>query len=52
MAVSFKNLILPEKYAQPTPLLDMHGKLISDLDFDEAAQIYNDIDKIQEFSPI
>ena len=50
--VSFKNLILPEKYAPPTQLLDMHQKLISDLDFEEAAQIYEEVDEMKEFSPI
>jgi pre-mRNA-splicing helicase BRR2 len=36
IAVSFKNLILPEKFAQPTQLMEMHPKLIEDLDFEEA----------------
>ena len=49
--VSFKNLILPEKYAAPTPLLDMHPRLTSELDFEEAAQIYED-DGLKEFSLI
>ena len=49
--VSFKNLILPEKFAAPTQLLDMHGKIISDLNFEEAAQIYKN-DRVREFSPI
>lgn len=49
--VSFKNLILPEKFAAPTQLLDMHGKIISDLNFEEAAQIYKN-DGMREFSPI
>lgn len=46
VAVSFKNLILPEKYAAPTQLMDMHQKLVQDLDFEEAAQIYKEIDGI------
>jgi hypothetical protein len=50
--VSFRNLILPEKYAPPTQLMDMHQKLISDLDFEEAAQIYQKIDGLHEFSPV
>ena len=49
--VSFKNLILPEKYAAPTQLLDMHPRLTSELDFEEAAQMYEE-DGLQEFSPI
>ena len=49
--VSFKNLILPEKFAAPTQLLDMHQKLISDLDFPEASSIYKQ-DGISELSPI
>ena len=50
--VSFKNLILPEKYAPPTQLLDMHQKLVQDLDFEEATQIYEEVDEMKEFSPI
>ena len=34
--VSFKNVILPEKYAAPTLLLDMQSKLVRDLNFEEA----------------
>lgn len=45
-------MILPEKYGQPTPLIDMHGKLLSDFDFEEAAQIYKEVDGIKELSPI
>jgi len=30
----------------------MHQKLVQDLEFEEAAQIYEDIDEMKEFSPI
>lgn len=50
--VSFKNLILPDKYAAPSKLLDMQQKLVKELDFEEAEQIYTNLDGMTEFSPI
>ena len=40
LPVSFKHLILPEKFAAPTDLQDMHSKLVKELSFKEAEDLY------------
>ena len=50
--VSFKSLILPERYAPPAQLLELPVKPLAAMDFEEAAQIYAEVDGMGEFSPI
>ena len=40
LPVSFKHLILPERFAPPTELQDMHSKLVKELGFKEAENYY------------
>jgi len=40
MPISFKNLILPEKFAAPTELLDMQLQPISSLKWPEAEKLF------------
>lgn len=40
LPVSFKHLILPERFAAPTELQDMHSKLVKELSFKEAEDLY------------
>ena len=49
--ISFKNLILPDKYPAPTEFEDAEPRPIADLDFDEAQQVY-EADNLKEFSPL
>ena len=51
LPVSFKHLILPEKFAPPTELQDMHSKLVRELNFKEAEDIYLQ-EGIKEFNAI
>jgi len=40
LPVSFKHLILPERFAPPTELQDMHSKLVRELGFKEAEDYF------------
>jgi pre-mRNA-splicing helicase BRR2 len=40
LPVSFKHLILPERFSAPTELQDMHSKLVKELGFKEAEDLY------------
>lgn len=51
MAVSFKDLILPDKFPAPSQLLEQEPRRIEDLDFEEGQKVYSD-DRMREFSPI
>jgi len=44
-------LILPERFAPPTELQDMHSKLVKELGFKEAEEIYLN-DGIKEFNAL
>ena len=52
LPVSFKHLNLPERFAAPTELQDMHSKLVRELNFAEAEALYLEQDGIKEFDPI
>jgi pre-mRNA-splicing helicase BRR2 len=43
---------LPERFAPPTELQDMHSKLVKELNFPEAERLYLEYDGIKEFDPI
>jgi len=50
--VSFKNLILPDKYPAPTILnTQLKPKLVAELGFDEVEQVYA-ADGLKEFSQV
>jgi pre-mRNA-splicing helicase BRR2 len=51
LPVSFKHLILPEKFSAPTELQDMHSKLVKELGFKEAEDLYLS-EGIKEFNAI
>ncbi len=38
--MSFKHLILPDRFAAPTELQDMHSKLVKELGFKDAEDLY------------
>ena len=50
--VSFKNLILPEKFPAPTKLFDLHPRLVSEMAFEEAEELFTKTDRFTEFSSI
>jgi pre-mRNA-splicing helicase BRR2 len=51
LPVSFKHLILPERFAPPTELQDMHSKLVKELAFKEGEDHYFS-QGIKEFNAI
>jgi pre-mRNA-splicing helicase BRR2 len=51
LPVSFKHLILPERFAPPTELQDMHSKLVKELGFKEAEELYLG-ENVKEFNGI
>jgi len=51
LPVSFKHLILPERFAPPTELQDMHSKLVKELNFKEGEELYLN-EGIKEFNAI
>ena len=40
LPISFKHLLLPEKFPAPTELLDMYPRLVKDLNFREVQEMY------------
>lgn len=40
LPVSFKHLILPERFPQTTELQDIHSKLVRELKFKDAEDLY------------
>jgi pre-mRNA-splicing helicase BRR2 len=50
--ISFKNLILPEKFAAPTKLLDIKNKSIKEIKFLPAELILNKKENLTDFSII
>lgn len=52
LPISFKHLLLPEKFTAPTQLQDLYPRLVKDLQFDEVEQLYTGTDGLTEFNPI
>lgn len=52
MPISFKNLVLPEKFAAPTELLDMQLQPVSSLKWPEAEKLFIQKLKIRQFNQI
>lgn len=52
LPVSFKHLILPERFAPPMELQDMHSRLVKELNFKEAENLYLNVDGMKEFNAI
>lgn len=40
MPVNFKHLILPERFVAPTEMLDLHSRLIEELNFQPAEEYF------------
>ena len=51
LPVSFKHLILPERFPPTTEIQDMHSKLVRELQFEEAEALYQS-EGIREFNAI
>ena len=51
LPISFKHLILPDRFPAPTPLQDMYPKLVKDLCFADVEKMYHK-DGIREFNTI
>lgn len=51
LPISFKHLLLPDKFLAPTQLQDMYPRQVRDLKFDEVEQLYRQ-DGTTEFNPI
>ena len=52
LPISFKHLLLPEKFTAPTQLQDMYPTLVKDLEMEEVENMYTQVDKMIEFNPI
>jgi len=49
LPISFKHLILPDKFPAPTPIENMQPKVIKNLKFEEVEKMYLK-DGIKQFS--
>ena len=52
LPISFKHLLLPEKFTKPTQLHDMYPRLVKDLNFPEIETMYSEVDGLTEFNAI
>ena len=52
LPISFKHLLLPEKFTAPTQLQDLYPRLVKDLQFEEVESLFTKVDGVTEFNPI